>query len=297
MNKDTIVTDTAGKATASMIFGKKSGQVVVNAYSTDDTTAGTTFDLTAVPGSAAKINNSIVGGVAKDTVMKVKQFTINLYDSELNGRKGDTVLISWADSAKSKKDSLFTNFVVIDTFGNATTPVLARLGEKVGNYTLKATAKNNPLLSSSINLTATNDVPAKMVSFPTIFTDTIGAVVHQLATILRDRYDNSVPFTPVTYTVIGRPDTTAGGKVDSAVVHTDSIGKATNTFTIGTKVGTYQVNALANGIQSIFSITAKPGVPQKFIRCARSLSDERNLESALTLCREVDGPCEQPDSE
>ena len=262
MTQDTVVTDTTGKATASIVFGKKSGPVVVNAYSTDDSSAGTAIDLTALPGSAAKINN-ILGSSARDTVMKVKQFTINLFDSQMNPRQGDTVLLSWTKPPTSTRDSLYAQSVIIDT--SKIVSVSARLGEKVGSYTLTATAKSKPELYSTQVLTATNDVPAKMIAGTTSFADTVGAVIHQLTTLLSDRYDNTVPFTSVTYNVIGRPDTSAGGNVDRTVVHTDSIGRATNAFTIGTKTGTYLVNAYVSGVQDTFRITAKPGVPQKFL--------------------------------
>jgi hypothetical protein len=263
MIQDTVVTDTLGKATASIAFGKKSGSVIVNAYATEDPSAHTAIDLTALPGSAAKINNILIGGLVQDTVMKVKQFEINLFDSEMNPKHGDTVLISLTKQTTSKRDSLLTKFVVIDTTKKVT--AFARLGEKAGQYNLTATAKDKPVLYSRQNLIATNDVPAKMVSFPTMFTDTIGAVVPQLAAVLRDRYDNSVPFTSIHFNVTGRPDSVAGGNVDSTVVRTDSIGRATNAFTIGTKIGTYQINADVNGIQNIFKITAKPGVQQKLL--------------------------------
>jgi hypothetical protein len=263
MTQDTVVTDTAGKATASITFGKKSGPVVVNAYATEDPSARTAIDLTAMPGSAAKINNILADHIARDTVMKVKQFEINLYDSEMNPKQGDTVLISLTKQTTSKLDSLLTHYVVIDT----TKKVLARarLGEKAGQYKLTATAKNKPVLYSTQDLTATNDIPAKIVAGTTNLTDTIGAVIPRLAAVLNDRYDNAVPFTPMNFAVTGRPDSVAGGTIDSAVVHTDSTGRATNAFTIGTKSGTYQVNAFVNGIQNTFSIKANPGVQQKLL--------------------------------
>jgi hypothetical protein len=114
----------------------------------------------------------------------------------------------------------------------------------------------------------------------TSFSDTIGAVIPQITTVLSDRYDNAVPFASIRYAVIGRPDTAAGGTVDSTVVHTDSIGRATNAFTIGTKVGTYQVNASVSGIQDTFRITAKPGVPQKFF-AAQGLVQTKEILNPL----------------
>jgi hypothetical protein len=277
MTQDTVVTDIAGKASASIAFGKKSGPVVVSAFATDDPTVHTAIDLTALPGSAAKINN-ILSAASRDTVMKVKQFTINLFDSELNPRQGDTVLITWTKPPTSTRDSLFARLVIIDT--SKKVAVSARLGEKVGSYQLTATAKNKPELYSTQVLTATNDIPAKMISGTTSFTDTIGAVIPQLTAILSDRFDNTVPFTPITYTVVERPETSAGGNVDSAIVHTDSIGRATNAFTIGTKIGIYQVNAHVNSIQDTFRISAKPGIPQKFF-AAQGLGQTQEILNPL----------------
>ncbi|MCX6120715.1 MAG: T9SS type A sorting domain-containing protein [Ignavibacteriales bacterium] len=263
MSNDTVVTDASGKATASIFFGKKSGLGVVHAVSVEDPTVKTSIDLDAKPGSAAKINNIPVNGSVKDTVMKVKQFAINLFDSELNPRQGDTVLISLTKQTTSVHDSLLTQYVVIDTTKKVL--ALARLGEKVGHYKLTATAKNKPVLYSTQDLTATNDVPAKIIAGTTTFTDTIGAVVLQIAALLNDRYDNAVPFTSMNFAVTARPDSVAGGIIDSAVVRTDSIGRATNAFTIGTKIGTYQVNAYVNSIQNTFSIKANPGVQQQLL--------------------------------
>ncbi|RPI02920.1 MAG: T9SS C-terminal target domain-containing protein [Ignavibacteriae bacterium] len=277
MSQDTVVTDTAGNAVASMVFGKKSGPVIVNAYSTEDTTAQTAIDLTALPGSAAKINN-LLGSAARDTVMKMKQFTINLFDSELNPRHGDTVLISWTKPPASTRDSLFTESVIIDT--NEIVTVKARLGEKVGPYQLTATAKNKPELFSTQNLTATNDVPAKISSEYAVYADTIEARIPQLAAILSDRYDNAVASTPVRYTIISRPDANAGGMVDSAMVLTDSTGRASTAITLGTKSGTYLVGAQMNGIRDTLKITAKPGLPQKFF-AAQGVNQAKEILNPL----------------
>jgi hypothetical protein len=262
LTQDTVVTDLSGKASTSVQFGKKSGSVIVNAYAADDPTAHTAIDLTALPGSPAKINN-LLGSASRDTVMKVKQFTINLFDSELNPRQGDTVLITWTKPAASTQDSLSAQSVIIDT--NNVVTVSARLGEKVGSYKLTATAKNKPELFSSQELSATNDVPAKMFSGTTSFIDTIGAVVPHLATGVNDRYDNAVPFASVQYSVINRPDTLAGGKIDQSILRTDSLGNVTNAFTVGTKSGLYEIQASVNSIREIFKVTANPGMPQKFL--------------------------------
>jgi hypothetical protein len=258
-DKDTVVTDADGKAPLNITFGKKSGSVIVSAVSLEDPSVKTSLDLNATPGSAAKINNILVGGLAQDTVMKVKQFAINLYDSELNPKQGDTVLISLTKQTSSTHDSLLTPFVIIDT--NKTVMASARLGEKIGIYTLTAQAKNSLALSSSQILTATPDVPAKMIAGTNSFEDTIGTVVPQLSALLSDKYDNSISNALVRYSA----DTTIAGVIDSTIVHSNASGKASNKFTFGTRTGTYNVYATLNGLQDTFKIIVKPGVVQNIL--------------------------------
>ncbi|MGD1046046.1 MAG: FlgD immunoglobulin-like domain containing protein [Bacteroidota bacterium] len=258
-DKDTVITDANGKASVNITFGKKSGSVIVSAFSIEDPSVKTSIDLNATPGTAAKINNILVGGLAQDTVMKVKQFVINLFDSELNPKQGDTVLISLTKQSSSVHDSLLTPFIIIDT--NKTVLASVRLGEKVGTYTLTARAKNNVALSSSQVLTAIPDVPAKMIAGANFFEDTIGTVIPQLSALLSDKYDNSISNALVRYST----DTTIAGTADSAIVHTDITGKASNRFTIGTKAGTYNVYATLNGLQDTFKITVKPGIAQNIL--------------------------------
>jgi len=253
-DKDTVITDANGNAPLNITFGKKSGSVIVSAVSIEDPSVKTSLDLNATPGSAAKINNSLVGGLAQDTVMKVKQFAINLYDSELNPKQGDTVLISLTKQTSSTRDSILTPFVIIDT--NKTVRASARIGEKVGTYTVTAQAKNNLALSSSQVLTATPDVPSKMVAGTNFYEDTIGTVVPQLSALLSDKYDNSISNALVRYSA----DTTIAGVIDSTIVHTNASGKASNRFTFGTKTGVYNVYATLNGLQDTFKIIVKPGV-------------------------------------
>jgi hypothetical protein len=258
-DNDTVLTDANGNAPVNITFGKKSGPVVVSAVSIEDPSVKTSLDLDATPGTAAKINNILVGGLAQDTVMKVKQFAINLFDSELNPKQGDTVLISLTKQSSSTHDSLLTPFIIIDT--NKTVIASARLGEKVGIYTCTAQAKNNLALSSSQVITATPDIPAKMIAGTNFFEDTIGTVIPQLSAILSDKYDNSISNALVRYS----SDTTIAGVIDSTIVHTDASGKASNRFTLSTIAGTYNVYATLNVLQDTFRITAKPGVPQKFL--------------------------------
>jgi hypothetical protein len=259
INKDTVITDANGKASVSIAFGKKSGPVIVSAVSVEDPSVKTSIDLNATPGTAAKINNILVDGLVQDTVMKVKQFAINLFDSELNPKQGDTVLISLTKETGSTHDSLLTPFVIIDT--NKTAIASVRLGEKVGTYTFTARAKNNVALSSSQVLTAIPDAPAKMIAGTNFFEDTIGTVIPQLSALLSDKYDNSISNALVRYST----DTTIAGAVDSMIVHTDLTGKASNRFTIGVKAGTYNVYATLNGLQDTFKITVKPGVAQNIL--------------------------------
>ena len=248
VDKDTVITDANGKAPVNITFGKKSGSVVVNAVSIEDPSVKTSIDLNATPGAAAKINNILVGGLAQDTVMKVKQFVINLFDSQLNPKQGDTVLISLTKQTGSTHDSLLTPFVIIDT--NKTAIASVRLGEKVGTYTITARAKNNAALSSSQVLTAIPAAPATLAYHAgrgqqqQILTQLDTAFVVQI----RDISGNPVSSKPVRFVIDTIPAGAWGQALTDSVGITDSIGYARTWLKFGSKIGTYGVSVKSTAL-------------------------------------------------
>ena len=263
LSNTTVSTDTAGLASTNLTLGSKIGTYIVIATSPDiDPPVTRQFLINATPGVVANVNYA-GGGI--DSVTAFKTFSVQVLDTYRNPRFGDTVQFALTNKpAGSTFDSLFAATAVTDSSGFATTTL--RVGQKSGNYVVSASLKNDAQFASLFTTAAHSLVASKMTAATTAFSDTIGAVLQPFKVTVADKYDNPVLGTNVSFGVTQRPDTSAGGSLSVASVHTDStLGQAATVFTAGDKVGTYVVHAAAAGLAQDFVIQVAAGRPAQML--------------------------------
>jgi hypothetical protein len=259
LSNTTITTDTSGLASTVLKLGNKIGTYMVTASSPDiEPIVTRQFLINALPGTAANVN-FVGGGV--DTVTAFKQFSVHIFDTERNPRRGDTVLFALTGKpVGSSVDSLYSLSAVTDSNGIAVTTL--RVGEKVGSYTVAASLKNRPQFSNVFTTTARSLAASKLAASSTTAADTIGAALQPFRLNLVDKYDNPVPAATVNFSVIQRPDTSAGGSLSLSSTVTDSAqGQASTVFTAGDRVGTYVVRATSGSLTQDFTVLVAAGKP------------------------------------
>jgi len=154
------------------------------------------------------------------------------------------------------------NSPAVSTDGTGTAAVLWKLGTIAGaTQTLAFTAAGgNP--SDSISATARPGPPAGIIAESGhLQSGVVGTLLpNDLVARVIDGYGNPVPDIAVTFTV-----TQGGGMVNPSVSITNSQGRASTRWTLGTVAGTQGVNATIAGVPpTSFGATALPGPPAQF---------------------------------
>ncbi|MFA6470342.1 MAG: FlgD immunoglobulin-like domain containing protein, partial [Bacteroidota bacterium] len=129
-----------------------------------------------------------------------------------------------------------------------------------GRWTMADTARALGPLESAAGIPA---IIAKVSTVP--LEPVILTTLDTLKILITDIYGTPVVNVPVLFAINSMPTPTAGGTLTNTNVVTDASGIATTVFTLGSKVGVYEVIATTPNLDTIrITTTAKHGVAKSF---------------------------------
>ncbi len=244
LTSSTTQTNAAGVATNTWTLGSLVGAQTVSAV------AG---NLTAVTFNAIGLANGIAGAATKLLMSAVASsavagsaigaIVVTAVDAAGNVVTAFTGPVSLALGSNPGSTSLGGTTTVNAVAGVATF-TSALLTKAASGYTLVASASGlTPATSSAFSI-----IPAEpatvSISGGNNQSSVIGLLLGTpLAVTVADAYSNLVPNVPVTWSVL-----TGGGSLGSSSSQTNASGVATNTWTLGSLVGTQAVRAVAGGL-------------------------------------------------
>lgn len=234
--------DLTGMAQTRLTLGTKTGTYTVRARSPK--VAGTLFfSSTAIPGTPSVL--AVSGGSAQSgqiLTTTVNDIAVAVRDSLGNGIAGRTVRFSVTSAPTfASGQSVTDTIAVTDASGRAVTKL--RFGSKTGRYIVSAVSTGLPELQVEAN--ATPGAPAALLaSARPQQSRTILSVLDTPFTVnVLDIGDNAVPGTTVEFSILSSPSGAAGMALSDTVSVTDSTGEVRSFFTLGSKVGLYEVLA------------------------------------------------------
>ncbi|MCX7985034.1 MAG: T9SS type A sorting domain-containing protein [Bacteroidetes bacterium] len=250
---DTLgVTDSVGFVSTMVTLGNKVGQYAVRI--TSERISWLTHDiaLIAIPGVPSTML-ALHGTMQKKEILQPLDtlFTVQLTDRAMNPIQNDTVFFTIREVPEHAEGySLDRLFAITDNNGIAA----ARLtvGNKVGLYRVYAFSSREPsvyykfearALPGAARYVASREGNNQVRPILTVL-DTAFVV------LVSDRGENPVPSVPVRFHVTRTPRSAYGyglgapAKVDTVII-TDSAGVASIRFTLGSKIGEYEVVAAA----------------------------------------------------
>lgn len=257
------VTDSLGNASTQLTLGNLRGDYAVEAKVISGSAPPTAFHAHADPGAVAL--PIAAGNLQTDSIRTVLPTALSVVakDSAGIGVQGIPVAFTVIQAPAGATGQQFVSVSdTTDSVGVAHASF--RFGTKAGTYVIRAVSAEIPGDSATFQLTATHGAPALAWKDNVARQDTIGTTLVPFVYTVTDGDTNAVPGRTVQFAVAQRPAGAVGDSLLTVSATTDSLGRAVATFRLGTKVGTYVVNAadagLPNSIRA-FSVTARPGLP------------------------------------
>lgn len=255
-----------GRASTAWTLGTVSGTQSVTASVTGATPAA--FTATAAPGpprSFAKLSGDAQTGAAQAPL--ASPLLVVARDTFGNGVPGVRV----AFSVTAGGGSIAPSSVATGSDGTAST--IFTLGTLVGEHRARATA--GALGTLDFTATATSGPPSAMRK---VSGDAQSRTVGDTVTVtveVTDAFGNKVPNAPVTFTVatgggsLPAPPPSGPSAASSATSATDTQGRASARWTLGTSAGLQSLTASVPGVGPVtFTATARAGPPAALAKTA-----------------------------
>jgi hypothetical protein len=227
-------------------------------------------------------------GISSDTIgSTLVRFTYALTDRDTNAVGGRTIRFAVSGKPSGAAGDTLINPLTTTDPATGEASIVLQLGNKVGQYIVSA---EDPTIPSSKRLfigNAQHGAIAKVNSFSSIISDTIGTTLPQFGMILADRGDNAVDGLAVDYRLANRPDSLFS-RLSADSVLTDTLGMAPLRLTLGEKVGSYSVQATVPALPSLiqnYSFLATHGR-------AQNLLTERGQDQKKEILMPLDIPFE-----
>jgi hypothetical protein len=273
ISADSVMTDSTGKTSIRLTLGDKVGSYTVHASLSAMPSATQQFVLTAMHGAPQKFFAERGLNQTKPILQPLDvPFEIRLTDRASNPISNDTVFFAVTGTPSTASGySLNRTMAITDANGLAST--MLTLGDKVGDYTVKATSLRVGVQSGFI-ATAINGI-ARTLAY------NLGANQHkQILSLLDTAFvvritdvgGNPVPGIPVQFAIVDTPtgawgqrlghDSVWTSSVDS--VRTNSLGCASTYLKFGSKSGIYGIIATSPTLTDTtrFNAIAKVGAPK-----------------------------------
>ena len=248
-----VVTDSLGYASTMLTLGNKVGTYEVTATSSSLTPIVIpTIAKYGLPTSIAKATNLVQSKPILSPLDSL--FTITV--SDIGGNRVDSAQVQFALvelPIGSFGQLLSVTNVLSDSLGRASTKLT--LGSKAATYKVKATV--NGIADSAIfNATAVPGSPSSIAQFGGNNQSGVNgqALAVPFVATITDIGGNPVQGDTVQFTIQSTP---FGATLNPAKAVTDILGQASTILTLGTKTGSYVVQAQSSSIVSTVTFNAK----------------------------------------
>ena len=155
------------------------------------------------------------------------------------------------------------------------------MGTVPGAYSL--TAEVDGVATETFGATAVAGAPYEVLTSGDNQSGTVDAFLPNVVGLtVRDRYQNAVPNTPLTYS-----PQNGGSVADGTALVTDAAGQATAQWKLPTRAGTATLNFTAGSLSGSFTATANPGPAAKLEKMASSDNQIGNAGEPLTQAMSV----------
>ncbi|MBI4539705.1 MAG: Ig-like domain-containing protein [Gemmatimonadetes bacterium] len=250
-------TDSAGRASTAWALGTAAGSQTLEARVGNLTPAR--FTATAKPGpAAALVKVSGDGQEGRAGAALQSALVAAVQDRYGNGVAGETVTFTVTGGGGSVTPSSRQT----DASGRAS--ATWTLGPSLGAHTLEARAGS--LAPVTFSATARSGAPASVVKVSGDGQQaTVGtALPAPLVVEVRDQFGNRVRGEAVSFVV-----TVGAGTASPATTQTDTSGRASTTWTLGTAAGTQRLEARVGSLSpAVFTAVGLPGAAAEIVKAA-----------------------------
>jgi hypothetical protein len=272
LSTSSATTGVDGRASTTLKFGNKPGDYQVAASSTGLTGSPATFSATATYGAASIVYKTGRNQTAKINSALPAAFVVQVNDS--SGNPVPAVPVTFAVTSTPPNALLYqltvSNNGITDAFGQAQAVLI--VGSKIGRYETTCT----PLGWNGNNvLFAADAIAGPPTSFSAKSNLNLGSVVvksmvsNPLVVAVQDAGGNPAPLANVDFKLTSIPVGSSGAVLTAGSTQTNSDGEATTTFTVGNRVGKYEVTASCReiaGSNAVFISTATAGPAKTMIK-------------------------------
>lgn len=266
LSNSNAVTNALGEASTVLTLGSKPGTYTVTATSPGLTGSPLTFTVTANPGPPAAIASSF-GDKQQGAINKNLDTPLSVIVSDAFGNRVPNASVSFTITSAptgATGQSLDPPYILTDENGQATT--ILRLGNKVGTYTVKATAVGVDGNQATFTANAIAGAPTTITTISGAGQSaTIGSVLpNPFVVALTDGGGNPIAGVNVAFAITSTPTGATGQMLSTTNVPTTSNGQASALLTLGNKAGAYTVSATSGALTGspiTFSSTALNPLP------------------------------------
>lgn len=250
LSVENATTDANGEATTTLTLGDKVGFYTVLTRSKGLAGDPVTLTGTATAGTAARI--ALASGNNQTGVIKTilsEPFAVTVMDEGGNPVQGANVTFAIASTPNGATgESLSVTNIATDVNGSART--LLTLGNKVGIYSVNATALGFTQSAVTFTASAIAGAPAAiaLVSGNNQSGETNSTLPNPFVVVVADEGGNVVQGASVTFVMEGAPSGASGQSLSVSHALTDTNGQASTVLTLGDKLGTYTVTAASAGL-------------------------------------------------
>jgi hypothetical protein len=252
------IADSNGYASTTLTLGDSLGVYTVVASNSKIPGRTIRFNATAIQSRVAVAIQLTAGNSQPPTPIytSLSPFVVTTVDSEALPTSDDTVYFSIVSTPlNATGQSLSDTMVITDTIGQAST--ILKLGNKVGTYMIRATSRRG-LIGSPITFTARAisgpPTTATLVSGNNQVKLVGDTLINPLVLSVADTGQNPVDSVYVKFAVASVPTGAQNYRLIADSVKTDSLGRASVRFILGTKPGFYTITArVANLTPMVFT--------------------------------------------
>ncbi|MCX6132220.1 MAG: FG-GAP-like repeat-containing protein [Ignavibacteriales bacterium] len=285
LSVSSTTTNASGQASTTMTLGSKIGDYAVTATLVGTGGNPVSFTATGIVGAAksiahwsgdnqsASINNPVTNPIV-----------VVVTDEGGNPVPGTNVNFGIASTPSGATGQSLT-FNTASTNANGLASTSLTVGNKIGTYSVVASSGSLSGSPVAFTITAT---PAAAKAMSLVAGDNQQAQIsttlqNSFVVLVTDEGGNPVPNVSVGFTVTASPSGASGHALNPPNTATDASGHASTVLTLGTKVGIYQVSAIANGLIGSplkFAATATTG-PAKTIALTSGNSQTEMISTVL----------------
>lgn len=254
------LTDSNGMASVRLTLGNKVGLYSVNAYSARVPGVLQIFDARALNGAPRYLAYREGREQVRPILTTLDTaFIVTVTDIGENPVPGTPVRFTVTRTPQRAYGYGFGPTVSADTTilsdSSGVASLHFTLGSKVGEYEVAAFTN----VPDTVRFVVRATVGAPFALRRVAGVDQVGQIGDQLLPFvvrLQDIGENDIAGTPVSFTIIEKPQYTIGDSLTNAIGITDSLGMASTQLTLGLRGGTYKVRATSGSIDTIFTAVA-----------------------------------------